>query len=147
MFEELGYSFESMFSNIILAIPNVILALFYLLIAWVVAIIAKALFEKVLVKIGVGRAIAKTQLVDDEDAPISNMMNDIITFIPNLLVAGILITLGVFVAKLVKELFERFFQTLNLDKWFRKINPQSDVAESQTTLSSVLATVIYVLVI
>lgn len=183
MFDEIGYTFKSMFDDLILSIPNVIKALLILVVAWIVATIVKALFEKVLVKLGVGRALAKTPIAQDEEAgnsflqsigkliyvlvfilflpavfsavnmtevsaPISNMMSQFIEFIPNLFAAGIIIAIGIFVAKLVKELFRRFFEALNLDKWFRKINPeQLDTESSQTTLSTVLANIIYVLIL
>src|SRR5699024_9740909 len=183
MFDEIGYTFKSMFNDLILSIPNVIKALLILVVAWIVATIVKALFEKVLVKLGVGRALAKTPIAVDEESgnsflssigklvyvlvfilflpavfaavnmtevsqPISNMMSQFITFIPNLFAAGIIITIGVFVAKLVKELFKRFFEALNLDKWFRKINPdQVDPEATQTTLSTVLANIIYVVIL
>lgn len=183
MFDEIGYTFKSMFNDLILSIPNVIKALLILVVAWIVATIVKALFEKVLVKVGVGRALAKTPIAQDEESgnsflasigklvyvlvfilflpavfaavnmtevsqPISNMMSQFIAFIPNLFAAGIIITIGVFVAKLVKELFKRFFEALNLDKWFRKINPdQVDPEATQTTLSTVLANIIYVVIL
>lgn len=183
MFDELGYTVTTMFNDLLLSIPNVIKAILILLIAWGVAIIAKAIFEKALVKIGAGRAIARTPLVQDEEAgngllqsigklvyflvfilflpavfnalnmtevstPISNMMSQFLNFIPNLFAATIIVVIGVFVAKLVKELFKRFFEALNLDKWFRKINPdQIDTEASQTTLSTVLANIIYVIVL
>lgn len=80
--------------------------------------------------------------------PITNMMDKLLGFIPGLIAAGIIIVIGVFIARLVKGLFTRFFQTLNLDKWFKKINPDNvEQTEVRTTLSNVLANIIYILVL
>lgn len=75
MLDELGYTVTAMFNDLLLSIPNVIKAILILLVAWGVAVIAKAIFEKALVKIGAGRAIAKTPLVQDEEAGNSLLQN------------------------------------------------------------------------
>ncbi|WP_279401905.1 mechanosensitive ion channel family protein [Piscibacillus salipiscarius] len=79
--------------------------------------------------------------------PISNMMDKLLGFIPNLIAAAIILVIGIFIAKLIKELFEKFFRSLNLDDWFNKISPKnSGGAEVQTTLSNVLANIIYIII-
>src|SRR5699024_4920304 len=76
------------------------------------------------------------------------MMAKFLNFIPNIIAAAVIIIIGVFVAKLVKQLFVQFFKTLNLDKWLNKVSPsQAEGTEAQTTLSSVIANIIFVIII
>lgn len=183
MLDELRYSTQSMIDSLIMGIPDVIKALLLLLLAWGVAVIAKAIFQKVFVKVGVGHLLSKTPLVKDEAGadkilenigklvyflvfilflpavfgainmtevsdPIANMVSQFLNYIPNVIAAAIIITIGIFVAKLVRELFKQFFSTLNLDKWFQRINPDKENhAATQITLSTVIANVIYILIL
>ncbi|RLL43720.1 hypothetical protein D8M04_12415 [Oceanobacillus piezotolerans] len=180
---ELENSFQHMLNNIIQAIPNVIAALLLLLLAWVVAIIAKNIVQKLFVKIGVHKALSRTSLVKDDvhgksilenvgkivyflvfilflpailDAlsmdsvsePISNMMNKLLGFIPNLIAAALILIIGIFLAKVIKDLFVKFFQSLNLDRWFNKVHPNNAGGiQAQATLSSVLGNIIYILIL
>lgn len=183
MFDELNYSFNSMFNELILEIPNVVKALLILLLAWVIAVTVRAIIQKAFVKMKFHHALGRIPLVQDEkegekilenigkliyvlvfilflpavfnalnmtevSVPISNMMDQFIGFIPNLIAVSIIMVIGVFIAKLVKDLFYKFFNALNLDKWFEKIKPsQADHSETQATLSSVLSNIIYVLIL
>lgn len=184
MFDDLTFSFESMFDSLLMELPNVIKAILLLLLAWGIAVVAKAIIQKAFVKIGVGKALTKTNLFKDEpeaenllnqigklvyilvfvlflpsvfnalnmtevSAPISNMMSQFLNYIPNILAAAIIIIIGVFVAKLVKELFKQFFNTVKLDKLFRKVNPNQvgEEQKAQTTLSAVLSNIIYIFVL
>lgn len=184
MFDDLTFSFESMFDSLLMELPNVIKAILLLLLAWGIAVVAKAIIQKAFVKIGVGKALTKTTLFKDEpeaenllnqigklvyilvfvlflpsvfnalnmtevSAPISNMMSQFLNYIPNILAAAIIIIIGVFVAKLVKELFKQFFNTVKLDKLFRKVNPNQvgEEQKAQTTLSTVLSNIIYIFVL
>lgn len=79
--------------------------------------------------------------------PISNMMSQFLNYIPSIIAATIIVVIGIFVARLVKELFKQFFQTLKLDKVFQKVNPERNEGDAQIKLSHVLANVIYVLVL
>lgn len=184
MFNDAKNSFDMMFTDLVNGIPNVIKALLILLVAWAVAVLAKAIIQKLLVKVGVAKGLTRTPLFEtEEDAetmldhigklvyflvfilflpavfsalnmtavsgPIENMMGQIFSFIPNLIAATIIVLIGVFVAKLVKELFKRFFLTINIDKWFKKVNQgdSTNQAKSQVTISNVIANVIYIIVI
>lgn len=82
--------------------------------------------------------------------PISNMMSQFLNYIPNIIAAGIIIVVGVFVAKLVKELFRQFFDTLNIDRLLQKVNPDKDTDADDKTkvrLSVILSNVIYIFVL
>lgn len=183
MVDEFNHAWDSMVSSIVMELPNVVKAILLLLLAWVIAVIAKNIFNKVLIKLGLGRSLSKTPFVESEEsgnellenigklvyflvfilflpavfgvlnmtevaAPISNMMAKFLNFIPNIIAATVIIVIGVFVAKLVKQLFVQFFRTLNLDKWLNKAFPsQTEGEEAQTTLSSVIANIIFVIII
>lgn len=58
-------------------------------------------------------------------APISNMMNTLLGFIPRLIGAGIILFVGFFLARLIKDLVFRFLQSVDLDRWYNKLNPTS----------------------
>lgn len=184
MFEDAKYNFEMMFTDLVYGVPNVIKALLILLVAWGIAVLAKTVIQKVLVKIGVARGLTRTPLfATEKDAetmlehfgklvyflvfvlflpavfsalhmtavagPIADMMSQIFNFIPNLIAAAIIVVIGVFVAKLVRELFKKFFLTVNIDKWFKKVYPgdTTNPVKSQITISNVIANVIYIVVI
>lgn len=180
MIDQIKYSLENFFVG---GIPNVLKALLLLLLAWIVASIVRSIFQKLLVRVGIGKALSKTPIVSDEASgekilhsvgnliyflifilflpsifgalnmtevsqPISNMVDQFLNYIPNLIATIIIITIGVFIARLVRDLFRNFFEALNLDNIFRRVNPEKeDFASSQTKLSSVLATVIYILIL
>lgn len=184
MFDNVAYNMEMMFNELILGVPNVIKALLILLVAWGVAVLAKVIIQKLFVKIGVARGLARTPIVATEadaesmldnvgklvyflvfilflpsvfgalnmtsvSGPITDMMSQIFNFIPKLIAATIIIVIGVFVARLVRELFKRFFLTVNMDKWFKRVYPGETTTQekSQITVSNVIANVIYIIVI
>jgi hypothetical protein len=180
---DLGNSFAHMFNNVIQAIPNVLAALLLLVLAWVVAAIAKGIVEKLFVKLGVHKAIGRTNFVEDADhgkkvlkaiakviyllvfilflpaildalnmesvsGPISNMMDKLLGFLPNVIAAAIILIIGYVIAKLVKELAERFLVSVNVDKWFSKVKPTSSYNHTTTyTLSSILANILFVVIL
>ena len=59
--------------------------------------------------------------MESVSVPISNMMSSLLAFIPRLLGAGIIIFIGYFIAKILKDLTYMFLQTVNIDKWYNKI--------------------------
>ncbi|MET3683587.1 sterol desaturase/sphingolipid hydroxylase (fatty acid hydroxylase superfamily) [Alkalibacillus flavidus] len=180
---DLNTSLQNMLNDLIQAVPNVIAALLILVLAWIVAAVAKGIVQKLFVKVGVHKGLGKTPMVDDENQgksilesagkviyflvfilflpaildalnmnsvsnPISNMMDKLLGFIPNLIAAAIILVIGYFIAKLIKELFEKFFKSLNLDEWFNKISPNDEGGkDAQSTLSSVLANIIFIIIL
>ncbi|WP_164217069.1 mechanosensitive ion channel [Virgibacillus sp. YIM 98842] len=63
--------------------------------------------------------------------PISNMMGKMLNFIPNLLLAAIILVIGYFAAKIIKRLVYSLLHTLNIDGWFQKFSG-SEQAEDLT---------------
>lgn len=176
-------SFKTMLNNVVQSIPDVIAALLLLVLAWIVASIARGIVRKIFVKMGLHKVISRASFIRDEEhgksilaqvgqvmyflvfilflpsildalnmnsvsQPISNMMNKLLGFIPNLFAAGLILVIGLFIAKLVKDLLQEFFQSLKMDRWLKRINPdQEEGDEKSATLSSILANIIYVVMI
>jgi len=85
-------------------------------------------------------------------APITNMMNKLLAFLPNLLMAAVIVIIGFFVAKFVKNLVVTILSTINIDKWFNKLTNKTGSPETMTpgnknTLANVLGNVVFILVL
>ncbi|MGO1469465.1 MAG: mechanosensitive ion channel [Tissierella sp.] len=84
-------------------------------------------------------------------APISNMMNNLLGFIPRLIGAGIVIFIGYFLAKIIRDLTFSFLKTINIDKWYNKISPNLSTSsvdqEQKMTLADVLSKVVFGIVL
>lgn len=92
-------------------------------------------------------AIFSALNMSDVSQPMSNMIDQFLGFIPNIIATVIIIAIGLFISRLVRDLFQNFFNALNLDKLFARIQPNKENHEqSQAKLSTVLATVIFILV-
>ncbi|HHZ14014.1 MAG TPA: mechanosensitive ion channel [Clostridiales bacterium] len=171
---------QEAWNNIVLALPSILKAIVFLLIAWGAASLVRALVIKGLTKIRFGRKIRGAEESVDEqrenriksigqllyllvfvlfipsilDAlnmesisiPISNMMQNLLAFIPNIIGALIILFIGFFVAKIIRDIAYNFLSTLNIDKWYDKLAIESEkgtTAERQTTLSRILSNVLY----
>ena len=84
--------------------------------------------------------------------PISNMMNNLLGFIPNLIGAGIILFIGYFIAKILRDLTKTLLRTANIDKYYQKIMPdvgekQELEVENQYTIADVLSKVVFGIVL
>ncbi len=97
--------------------------------------------------------------------PITNMMTNFLGFIPNLIGAILILVIGYFVAKLLKDFTKSLLMTINLDNYYNKINPDYQresrkvnpdnsieqegdyITENKETLSNVLANIVFVIVL
>lgn len=181
------YNFQVVGNNILSFIPNILKALILLLIAWGVAVLAKKIVEKLLLKTNMDTHLSKgTQppdiktgkdrvqsiskivyflvfilflpsILDALDMnsvsmPISNMMNNLLGFIPNLIGAGIILFIGYFIAKILRDLTKTLLRTANIDKYYQKIMPdvgekQELEVENQYTIADVLSKVVFGIVL
>jgi hypothetical protein len=168
MGNDITNSFRGMLDTLIAYIPNIIAALLLLLLAWIIALLVKNIFTKVLKKAGTDKGMVKARLAASEDdagnkldnigkllyflvfilflppiltqlnmdnvaSPISNMMGKILDFIPNLLLAAIILIIGYYIAKFIKRLTYSLLTTLNIDGWLNKINKKSQVEDTTGT--------------
>lgn len=76
--------------------------------------------------------------------PISQMVTDFVAFIPNLLAAILILIVGFFVAKIIRQLVTPLLARLGIDRVQERAGVQST---SQTKLSTVLGYVLYVLIL
>lgn len=89
--------------------------------------------------------------MESVSAPISNMMNNLLGFIPHLIGAGIIVFIGYFIAKVVRDLTYMFLQTVNIDKWYNKIIADKETKSldqtKKNTLADILSKVVFGLVL
>ncbi|MGD6831090.1 mechanosensitive ion channel [Sutcliffiella halmapala] len=196
---ETNHSFQSAISSLIEAIPNVIIALLLLLLAWIVATVVKGIFVKLSKKAGLHRTMARSKLVKSEgqgkkiidslgkviyflvfilflpsifDAlnmrsvsqPITDMVQKFLAFLPNLFAAAIIIAIGYFVARLVRDLVYNLLLSLNIDHWFDRLgqgnsmrvqpsnpqgatNLQAEAQNNKGTLAKIIANIVFVVIL
>lgn len=96
--------------------------------------------------------------MESVSGPIANMMNNLLGFIPRLIGAGVILFIGYFIAKILRDLSFNFLRTVNIDKWYDKVNanlaatdsqvPRERVSQSQQfTLADILSKVVFGLVL
>lgn len=78
-------------------------------------------------------------------SPITKMFEDVVAFFPRLIVAGIIVFLGWFVAKLVRQTVEGLLVSIGIDNVFKKIFGENVL--SAVKISKVFPTIIYVFII
>lgn len=156
----IGDQFSSMLSSIIAFIPNLISAILFLLLAWIIAVIVKNIIVKGLNAIGFDRWLQKKGLSSEDGAkreseglistlgklayflvfilflppvldalnmesvsnPIREMMTAVLNFLPRLFVAGILVLLGLYLAKILGRLITNLLKSLNVSKYNSYVN-------------------------
>ena len=89
----------------------------------------------ILVSLLVGRRNSSTLILF-----IFNIFNAFLAFIPKLVAAGIIIAVGMFVAKIVKELLVPVLKAIKVDALQEKAGI---AAEEKTTFSTIIANVVY----
>lgn len=77
--------------------------------------------------------------------PVQGMLNKILDFLPNILTAGIIILVGWFVAKIVRQIVTSLLNAIGLDKLIDKIGV-SNVLGNQK-LSSLVGLVLYIIIL
>ncbi len=73
-------------------------------------------------------------------APITSMANQFLAFIPNLVAAGIIIAVGLFIANIVKDLLKSILKAVKVDALQEKAGI---VASEKTAFSTIIANVVY----
>ena len=77
-------------------------------------------------------------------SPIINMMNVVLAYIPNIVGAVLLLIVGFFIAKTVKELLVPVFNKLKIDQYLSKIGVDS---KDSVSVAEVLGTTVYVVIL
>ncbi|MFV0373583.1 mechanosensitive ion channel [Microbacterium sp.] len=137
---------------------NVVLAIVILLATWLLAGLVKSLLTKGLSRITVlqrtsdnGKTIAASLAsigsllvwlfgliavlnlfnLTGVLTPIQQLLNGIMGYLPNILGAGIIFFLGLVVAKIVRDLTVTALQTVNADRWLRRLGQKTESAISE----------------
>lgn len=85
--------------------------------------------------------------LDSIASPITDMMNYILSYLPNILLAAVLLTIGFLVAKLVKNLVYNLAATLKVDHYIDKFVGTSPNKDTKDSIANVVAMVCYLLVL
>lgn len=171
-------------NRVVSGIPNVLMALLLLLVAWIVASIAK----KIVIKGGKAAKLPelfqKSKIAATREAgveilellgklafflvflfmlpsifdalgmisvsqPITNMVQNFLAFIPNLIAAGIILFVGWMLAKLARELVTSILKRVGIDILPQKLGlSKPDLQEKPSfEISSIVGNLVYVLII
>ncbi|MBR1416988.1 MAG: mechanosensitive ion channel [Bacilli bacterium] len=76
--------------------------------------------------------------------PVVSMMNELLTYLPNIIAAVIILIIGLCISKGVRELLIPTFKKLNFDKFLEKAGVDGN---NKVGLSEVLANIVYVLIL
>lgn len=81
--------------------------------------------------------------------PIQNMLDTALSFIPNIISAIVVLVLGFFAAKFVKNLVYNLAVAANLDRFLDKFSgaDTQEIEQNKGTLASVLANIVYFLIL
>ncbi|MBR3325377.1 MAG: mechanosensitive ion channel [Clostridia bacterium] len=77
-------------------------------------------------------------------SPIINMMNIVLAYLPNIIGAILLLIVGLFIAKTVKELLIPLFKKLKIDQYLKKVGVDS---KNEISVAEVFANTVYVLIL
>ncbi|WP_208559029.1 mechanosensitive ion channel [Marinilactibacillus kalidii] len=89
--------------------------------------------------------------LDSIGQPIMNMIDTVLTFIPNIIAAAIVLALGLFAARFVKNLVYNLGLAANIDKHLSKLTGENtsstEIEKNKGTIASVIANVVYFLIL
>ncbi|MDN6193994.1 MAG: mechanosensitive ion channel [Alkalibacterium sp.] len=181
-------SFENALANFINFLPQLLMGIVLIIVAWVVATLVKKALVKGLEATGMSSKLSKWGAADTDDQgsnmvsalgkvgyllvwvlflpgifatfglesigrPVTNMIDTALAFLPNIIAALIILVLGFYVAKFVKNLVYNLGVAANVDKMMNKLTGSTDnsntemVKSNKQTLASVLANTVYVLIL
>ena len=90
-------------------------------------------------------AILSSLKLDNISAPVTGMMNSIVGYLPNILGAAAIFFIGMYLAKIIKQIVVSILKGVRFDKLQEKAGMKSD--ESAARFSSLIGTIVYALII
>lgn len=159
------------------ALPSIVSAILLLIIAFIVAGIARSLVIKLLKRFQLDKYTDKLGVVDEDtgssldfignlvyfivfllflpgvldklglqgvSSPISAFVSKFLNYLPNIIGAVLVLAVGLFIAKLIRQLITPVLKRLKVDKLQEKIGVEST---DTISMSSLIAYVIYVVII
>jgi len=89
--------------------------------------------------------------LDAIGTPIQNMIDTVLSYLPNVIGAAIILAVGIFAANFVRNLVYNLLKTANVDSYLSKVTgageDEEETKQQKDTLASALAGVVYFLVI
>lgn len=163
--------FAGMISQVLLFIPNLIAAAALAVVGWVLATIARTALHAVLSKTQMDEKLSSEVGVSPMSenianiaywfillmflpmvlgqlglngllAPVSNMVSKVLDFVPNILVAGVIVFVGVVVAKLLRGIVTNLVNTFKIQAIAQKAG-----VSDHTKLGNMAGTLVYLLVL
>lgn len=168
---------QAFWNSVFGSLPSLISAILLLILAFIVAVIAKRIVVKVLEKMNAGKYTDKIGITDEAtgssvefigklvflivfllflpgvldklgmqnvSAPITSMVTQFFNYIPNIIAAVVILLIGLFIARLIRQLLVPVLKRVNVDKVQEKAGISST---ESTTISSVLSYIVYVLIL
>jgi Conserved TM helix len=90
-------------------------------------------------------AILQRLGLDNVIKPLQTLLNQIMEFIPNIVGAGVILFVGLVVARIARQLVQTTLSTVNLDSWAARGGVDKVIGNN--TISKTIATICYVLII
>ncbi|SFC12622.1 Conserved TM helix [Alkalibacterium subtropicum] len=188
--DNIANSFENALANFIDYLPQLLMGILLILVAWIVATLVKKAIVKGLDATNLSGKLARWGAADTNDQgnsmvialgkvgyflvwvlflpgifatfglesigePVTNMIDTALAFLPNIIAALIILVLGFYVAKFVKNLVYNLGVAANIDRMMSKFAGSTNdddmdadkVKDNKQTLASVLANTVYVLIL
>lgn len=168
---DVSAEFNQVLSRIINAIPDILMAIALLLIAWIVATVVKKIITKGGKAAHIPRGFAKGRMAQSEvegeelleaigklafylvfllviptvfatlgmtaiSQPLSNMADNLLGYIPNILGAALILFIGWFIAKFIREIVTNILHGLGVDRLTEKYGLAEPKEESKTEPAS-----------
>ena len=111
--------------------------------------VSKVIGTIVFILILIPVTISALEVLDLEgiSQPAIAMLNDIMVMLPKIAIAIVLILVGVYVAKWVKDVVESLLSNLGIDSISSKLGVKSDGRSTGFTVSAVIATIVQIVII
>lgn len=169
---DLGLYFNDFFSGL----PNLLVAIILLIVALVIAGLVRTLIKKGAAKLNLEKKLGTSETSGQQtidmlgnlgyiiililflpgildklglpsvSVPIIGLLNSIFGYIPNIIGAAIILAIGFYLAKLIKELLAGFLKRVKLDSYQEKFGIKR-TSTSTMNISDMLANIVYVLIL
>lgn len=164
------------FDRLFAGLPNLLVAILLLILAFVIAGFVRTLIKRLVSRSKLDQKLSGTETSSKEmtdmlgnlgfvivlllflpgildklglpsiTQPILGMLNGVFGYIPNILGAAIILIIGVFIAKIIKELLSGFLKRVNVDRYMEKLGMRQ-TGESKVNISDTLANIVYILIL
>lgn len=164
------------FDRLFAGLPNLLVAILLLILAFIIAGFVRNLIKRLVSKSKLDQKLAGTETSSKDmtemlgnlgfvivlllflpgildklglpsiTQPILGMLNGVFGYIPNILGAAIILIIGVFIAKIIKELLSGFLKRVNVDRYMDRLGMRQS-GGTRVSLSDMLANIVYILIL